>query len=60
MAAYNASMQGTAMKVAGMIRAGGSTVDLLLEPKKKVAATFEYADKAGADRCVLTCRRKVQ
>ena len=35
-AAYNAEMQGTAMKVAGLIRRGGATVDVLLEPKKKV------------------------
>jgi histidyl-tRNA synthetase len=47
-AAYSASMQGMAMKVAGMIRAGGATVDMLLEPKKKVALNFEYADRAGA------------
>ena len=42
-AAYSAAMQGTAMKVAGLIRAGGATVDVLLEPKKKVALSFEYA-----------------
>ena len=42
-AAYSAAMQGTAMKVAGLIRGGGATVDVLLEPKKKVALSFEYA-----------------
>eukprot|EP00241_Pyramimonas_parkeae_P002207 CAMPEP_0114246356 /NCGR_PEP_ID=MMETSP0058-20121206/12413_1 /TAXON_ID=36894 /ORGANISM="Pyramimonas parkeae, CCMP726" /LENGTH=503 /DNA_ID=CAMNT_0001359525 /DNA_START=38 /DNA_END=1549 /DNA_ORIENTATION=+ len=52
-AAYNAEMQGTAFKVAGLIRAGGCTVDVLLEPKKKVAGTFEYADKMGADKIVF-------
>ena len=27
---------------------GRCTVDVLLEPRKKIASTFEYADKAGA------------
>ena len=31
-----------------MIRAGGSDVDMLLEPKKKVASTFDYANRIGA------------
>mmetsp|Transcript_3823 Transcript_3823/g.4312 ORF Transcript_3823/g.4312 Transcript_3823/m.4312 type:complete len:517 (-) Transcript_3823:534-2084(-) len=52
-AAYNPSMQGKAMAAAAKIRTGGATVDLLLEPKKKVAAAFEYADRAGADYMVF-------
>jgi len=47
-AAFNEGMQGKAMKAASMIRAGGSDVDMLLEPKKKVASTFDYANRIGA------------
>ena len=47
-AAYNDSMQGKAMKAASLIRAGGADVDMLLEPKKKVASTFDYANRVGA------------
>jgi histidyl-tRNA synthetase len=47
-AAFNPSMQGAAMKTASLMRAGGAKVDLLLEPKKKVTATFDYANRVGA------------
>ena len=47
-AAFNESMQGKAMKTASLIRAGGAEVDMLLEPKKKVANTFDYANRVGA------------
>ena len=36
------------MKTASLIRAGGAEVDMLLEPKKKVANTFDYANRVGA------------
>eukprot|EP00959_Pyramimonas_sp_CCMP1952_P007927 166064-Pyramimonas_sp.AAC.2 len=32
---------------------GRCTVDVLLEPRKKIASTFEYADKAGAQFIVF-------
>ena len=47
-AAFNESMQGAAMKTTALMRDGGAQVDLLLEPKKKVANTFDYANRAGA------------
>ena len=49
-AAFNESMQGNAMKTASLMRggAGAPSVDLLLEPKKKVANTFDYANRVGA------------
>ena len=36
------------MKTAALIRDGGADVDMLLEPKKKVANTFDYANRVGA------------
>ena len=47
-AAFNDGMQGPAMKAASLIRAGDANVDMLLEPKKKVANTFDYANRVGA------------
>ena len=47
-AAFNDSMQGKAMKATSELRKGGANVDLLLEPKKKVANTFDYANRVGA------------
>jgi len=47
-AAFNDGMQGPAMKTASLIRAGDANVDMLLEPKKKVANTFDYANRVGA------------
>ena len=47
-AAFNEDMQGKAMKTASLIRNGGADVDMLLEPKKKVANTFDYANRVGA------------
>ncbi len=36
------------MKTAAALREGGAQVDLLLEPKKKVTQTFDYANRVGA------------
>ena len=47
-AAFNDSMQGAAMRATHLMREGGANVDLLLEPKKKVANTFDYANRVGA------------
>lgn len=47
-APYGEGMQGAAMKTTALIRDGGAQVDLLLEPKKKVANTFDYANRVGA------------
>ena len=47
-AAFDESMQGNAMKATALMRSGGADVDLLLEPKKKVANTFDYANRVGA------------
>ena len=47
-AAYDDSMFGPACQVAAELRKGGASVDMLQEPKKKVARAFDYADRAGA------------
>ena len=47
-AAFNENMQGAAMRATRLMREGGANVDLLLEPKKKVANTFDYANRVGA------------
>jgi histidyl-tRNA synthetase len=47
-AAFNDQMQGAAMRATSLMRSGGANVDLLLEPKKKVANTFDYANRVGA------------
>ena len=47
-AAFNENMQGAAMRATHLMREGGANVDLLLEPKKKVANTFDYANRVGA------------
>ena len=47
-AAFNEGMQGAAMKTTAALRDGNAQVDLLLEPKKKVANTFDYANRVGA------------
>jgi len=47
-AAFNEQMQGSAMHATALLRKGGANVDLLLEPKKKVANTFDYANRVGA------------
>ena len=47
-AAFNDQMQGAAMRATNLMRSGGANVDLLLEPKKKVANTFDYANRVGA------------
>ena len=47
-AAFNENMQGAAMRATHLMREGGANVDLLLEPKKTVANTFDYANRVGA------------
>ena len=49
-APFNVDMQGAAMAVAAGLRTcKGCTVDLMLEPKKKVAQSFDYANRVGAE-----------
>jgi len=52
-APFNSALFGPACSVAGLLREGGFTVDMLQEPQKKVAKAFSYADRAGAKRIVL-------
>lgn len=47
-AAFNQDMLANACAVAAKLREGGASVDMLQEPKKKVAKAFDYADRAGA------------
>jgi histidyl-tRNA synthetase len=46
-------LQGAAMQATAAIRSGGAAADLLLEPKKKVANTFDYANRVGAHYIVF-------
>jgi len=49
-AAWNADMMGKAMNVAQRLRLAGKTVDVYMEPGKKVAKAFNYGDRVGADK----------
>lgn len=49
-AAWNADMMGKAMNVARRLRLAGKTVDVYMEPGKKVAKAFNYGDRVGADK----------
>ena len=66
-APFNASMRGHSMDVARRIRdgprgdgVGGARADLMLEPKKKVAQSFEYADRVGARSIVFVAPDEVE
>jgi len=48
-APYNRGMVGKAMAVAAVLREAGASVDSVLEPRRKVAQAFDYANRAGAD-----------
>ncbi|KAG5473054.1 hypothetical protein CUR178_02970 [Leishmania enriettii] len=49
---FNESQRGTALKVLKQLRDKGRSADIILDPKK-IAQTFSYADRIGADRAVL-------
>lgn len=49
---FDESMRGAAFKVLGLLRASGRTADIVLD-KKKVAQSFNFADRVGATRAVL-------
>lgn len=51
-AAYNNDLFGAANTIASALRASGNSVNLLLE-KYKVKKAFNFADRAGADRCAF-------
>lgn len=57
--AYNAELYGTAAKVAAALRDCGKSVDLMPEPKKKVANSFKHADLQGARRMVFVAPDEV-
>jgi histidyl-tRNA synthetase len=57
--AYNAELYGTAAKVAAALRRCGKSVDLMPEPKKKVANSFKHADLHGALRMVFVAPDEV-
>mmetsp|Transcript_9944 Transcript_9944/g.16017 ORF Transcript_9944/g.16017 Transcript_9944/m.16017 type:complete len:633 (-) Transcript_9944:229-2127(-) len=52
-APFNDDLYGPACSVANTLRENGFSVEMLLEPQKKVRKAFSYADKAGARRIVL-------
>lgn len=47
-AAFSAEMMGKAMSVARQLRLAGKTVEIFMEPGKKVGKAFNYADRVGA------------
>lgn len=57
--AYNAELYGTAAKVAAALRRCEKCVDLMPEPKKKVANSFKHADLHGARRMVFVAPDEV-
>ena len=60
-APFSAAMRGKSMEVARRIREKGEyTVDLVLEPKRKVAMSFEYADRIGATAIVFVAPDEVE
>ena len=50
---YNADMQPHAARVAAALRAVGFAVDVLLQPAKKVAKAFSYADRVRGERVIF-------
>lgn len=52
-ASYNADMQAPALRVASELRGLGASVDVLMEPKRRVAGVFDYADRVGARRLIF-------
>jgi len=59
--AYSPDLYGAAANIAGKLRAlnGGTTVDLMPTPKKKVANSFKHADQTGARRMVFVAPDEV-
>jgi histidyl-tRNA synthetase len=57
--AYSADLYGTAARVAAALRQCGNSVDLMPEPKKKVANSFKHADVQGARRMVFVAPDEV-
>mmetsp|Transcript_28136 Transcript_28136/g.52813 ORF Transcript_28136/g.52813 Transcript_28136/m.52813 type:complete len:541 (-) Transcript_28136:64-1686(-) len=51
--AFNPDLYGAACNISWKLRMNGATVDLMPTPRKKVAASFNYADQAGAKRMVF-------
>ncbi|CAM9589385.1 unnamed protein product [Ascophyllum nodosum] len=49
---YNAELQGAATEVAGVLRRGGLSVDLVLEARK-TKANFKHAARVGASHAIM-------
>jgi histidyl-tRNA synthetase len=58
--AYSPDLYGAAAKISAGLRATGSTVDLMLTPKKKVANSFKHADQTGARRMVFVAPNEIE
>lgn len=52
-APFNKEMRGPSMDVARRVRDSGHVADLILEPRRKVAQSFEYADRVGAQYIIF-------
>lgn len=59
--AFSPDLYGAAANIAGKLRSmnGGTTVDLMPTPKKKVANSFKHADQIGAQRMVFVAPDEV-
>ena len=51
--AYNADMRAGQVSLAATLRSAGFAVDVLLEPAKKLAKAFSYADRVNGRRVLL-------
>ena len=51
--AFNAEMRAHAVSVAATLRSAGFAVDVLLEPARKVAKAFSYADRVQGQRVMF-------
>eukprot|EP00529_Nitzschia_sp_RCC80_P000787 CAMPEP_0113507826 /NCGR_PEP_ID=MMETSP0014_2-20120614/36676_1 /TAXON_ID=2857 /ORGANISM="Nitzschia sp." /LENGTH=548 /DNA_ID=CAMNT_0000403469 /DNA_START=28 /DNA_END=1674 /DNA_ORIENTATION=+ /assembly_acc=CAM_ASM_000159 len=58
--ALNPQMYGAAANISWKLRMLGKTVDLMPTPKKKVAASFNYADQTGAKRMVFVAPDEIK
>jgi len=58
--AFSPELYGAACSISSKLRACGCTVDLMPTPKKRVAASFTYADQCGARRMVFVAPDEIE
>jgi histidyl-tRNA synthetase len=57
--AFNAEMRAGQVLCANKLRQAGYAVDVLLEPAKKVAKAFNYADRVNGRRSIFVAPDKI-